>query len=115
MASLPNTDASREALRGAADPGYRIARAGTPGVLLHASLGSKAQWTPLMLRLAPRYRVIAIDLCGYGGNAPLQRAWSTFGVDDEIALVVRRLDELVGAGTRVHVVGHSYGGLVALR
>jgi len=115
MASLPHAEPSRETSRRAADPGYRVAGAGTPIVLLHASLGSKAQWTPLMLRLAARYRVVAIDLCGYGGNAPLQRAWSTFGLDDEVAPVMRRIDELVGARTRVHVVGHSYGGLVALR
>jgi pimeloyl-ACP methyl ester carboxylesterase len=115
MASPLHAAVPRDATRGSVDPGYVVAGAGVPVVLLHASLGSKSQWTPLLLRLAARYRVVALDLCGYGANAPLQRAWSTFTIDDEVSLVVRRLDEIVGAGTRVHVVGHSYGGLVALR
>jgi pimeloyl-ACP methyl ester carboxylesterase len=104
-----------DATHAGVDPGYVVAGTGAPIVLLHASLGSKSQWTPLVLRLAARYRVIALDLCGYGANALPQRAWSTFTIDDEVSLVVRRLDQIVGAGTRVHVVGHSYGGLVALR
>jgi len=94
-------------------PGHFIAGAGAPVVMLHASLGSKSQWTKLAERLAPRYRVIAIDLCGYGDNeAP---ATAPFTLDEEVRHVMDRLDPLVGTHTRFHVVGHSYGGLVALR
>ena len=95
-------------------PGYFVAGAGTPVVLLHSSLSSKSQWTALAERLAPRFRVIALDLCGYGDNT-MPTAVAPFTLDDEVRLVTARLERLVEAHVRVHVVGHSYGGLVALR
>jgi pimeloyl-ACP methyl ester carboxylesterase len=95
-------------------PGYFVAGAGTPIVMLHSSLSSKSQWTSLAERLASRYRVIAIDLHGYGDNA-LPAGAASFTLDDEVRLVSHHFDNLVEPGARVHVVGHSYGGLVALR
>jgi pimeloyl-ACP methyl ester carboxylesterase len=95
-------------------PGYFVAGAGEPVVMLHSSLGSKSQWTALASRLATRFRVIALDLCGYGDN-PAPSAATAFALDDEVRLVTERLDRLVASRVRVHVVGHSYGGLVALR
>jgi pimeloyl-ACP methyl ester carboxylesterase len=94
--------------------GYFVAGAGVPIVLLHSSLGSKSQWTTLAERLARRFRVIALDLCGYGDNAAVAPL-AAFTLDDEVRLVTARLDQLVEPHLRVHVVGHSYGGLVALR
>lgn len=94
--------------------GYFVAGAGTPVVMLHSSLSSKAQWTALAERLAPRFRVIGIDLCGYGDNA-MPGTRESFTVDDEVRLVAEHLDRLVEPHIRVHMVGHSYGGLVALR
>ena len=95
-------------------PGCIVAGTGEPVVLLHASLSSKSQWSELAVRLAPRFRVIALDLCGYGDN-PMPTALRPFSIDDEVRLVAERLDRLVPPHVRVHVVGHSYGGLVALR
>jgi len=95
-------------------PGCLVAGAGTPVVMLHASLGSKSQWMALAERLASRYRVIALDLCGYGDN-DLPAGAASFTLEDEVRLVTDHLDRLVDADVRVHVVGHSYGGLVALR
>lgn len=95
-------------------PGFSMAGAGTPVVMLHASLSSRAQWTALVDRLAPRYRTIALDLCGYGDSAvPAGR--TPFTLDDEVRFVAERLDRLVDTSTRFHLVGHSYGGVVALR
>lgn len=95
-------------------PGYFVAGAGTPVVMLHSSLSSKSQWAALAERLASRFRVIALDLCGYGDNA-VSTAAPSFTLDDEVRLVTNHLDHLVEAHTRIHLVGHSYGGLVALR
>jgi pimeloyl-ACP methyl ester carboxylesterase len=95
-------------------PGRLVAGAGAPIVLLHSSLSSKAQWGALAARLTPRFRVIALDLCGYGDNA-LPSAPASFTLDDEVRLVEDHVDRLVPPHVRVHVVGHSYGGLVALR
>jgi pimeloyl-ACP methyl ester carboxylesterase len=95
-------------------PGYFVAGAGTPVVMLHSSLSSKSQWTALAERLASRFRVIALDLYGYGDNA-VSVAAASFTLDEEVRLVTARLDRLVEKHIRVHLVGHSYGGLVALR
>jgi pimeloyl-ACP methyl ester carboxylesterase len=95
-------------------PGYFVAGAGTPVVMLHSSLSSKSQWTALAERLASRFRVIALDLCGYGDNA-LSLTGAPFTLDDEVRLVTDHLDRLVEPPGRIHLVGHSYGGLVALR
>jgi len=82
-------------------------------VMLHASLSSKSQWKGLADRLAPHFRTIAIDLRGYGDNALPAKA--SFTLDDELRLVTSHLERLVPARARMHLVGHSYGGLVALR
>ena len=95
-------------------PGCLVAGAGEPVVLLHSSLSSKSQWSELAARLAPRFRVIALDLIGYGDN-PMPAASRPFSLDDEVRLVADRLDRLIPPHVRVHIVGHSYGGLVALR
>src|SRR5947207_7315785 len=82
--------------------------------MLHSWLSSKSQWGALAERLASRFRVIALDLCGYGDNA-VPAMGTAFTLDDEVRFVTDRLDDLVEARVRVHLVGHSYGGLVALR
>ena len=43
-------------------PRCLVAGTGAPVVLLHSSLSSKSQWAALAERLAPRFRVIALDL-----------------------------------------------------
>jgi pimeloyl-ACP methyl ester carboxylesterase len=63
-------------------------------VLLHSSGSSPRQWESLVAKLQPRFRPLAVELRG---------------VDDE-GLVGETLERLGGA----HLVGHSYGGAVAL-
>jgi pimeloyl-ACP methyl ester carboxylesterase len=87
---------------------------GAPVVMLHSSLSSKSQWTALAERLASRFHVIALDLCGYGDNAPPSGV-APFTLDEEVRLIVAHVDHFVAPGIRVHIVGHSYGGIVALR
>ncbi|HVG04077.1 MAG TPA: alpha/beta hydrolase [Burkholderiaceae bacterium] len=79
-------------------------------LLLHSSASSARQWDRLVETLAPQFRVHAIELHGHGeraawrGDMPLTLA-------DEAALAVPLLEEAGG----VHVIGHSYGGAVALK
>ena len=94
--------------------GYFVAGTGMPVVMLHSSLGSKGQWSALAEQMSARYRAIAVDLCGYGDN-PAVAPSASFTLDDEVRLVLDRLDALVEPHVRVHVVAHSYGALVALR
>ena len=90
---------------------YREAGAGEPVVLLHCSSGSSGAWAPVMEHLGPGYRVMAPDLPGYGRNAPWPRN-AALAPDAELGVVEALLDV---AGRPVHLVGHSYGGTVALR
>lgn len=82
-------------------------------VLLHASLGSKRQWVPLAQRIAESMRSVAVDLWGYG-DVPMP-ARETHSLDHEVDRVHAQLVALFGFLPRVHLVGHSYGGAVALR
>jgi pimeloyl-ACP methyl ester carboxylesterase len=84
---------------------------GAPVVLLHASGSSGTQWRSLAARLATRYHVFAPDLIGYG-STPGWNGRGGFCLAHEAALV-RGL--LGGLGEPAHLIGHSYGGAVALQ
>jgi pimeloyl-ACP methyl ester carboxylesterase len=77
-------------------------------LLVHSGGFSSRQWRRLGERLAPTHRVIAPDLLGYGASGP----WPA-GAPFEFAKDVALLESLVGDAP-VLVVGHSYGGLLAL-
>ncbi|MGH8734631.1 MAG: alpha/beta fold hydrolase, partial [Burkholderiales bacterium] len=77
-------------------------------VLLHCSGSSGAQWRSLAEKLGTRYRVVAPDLIGYGKSAP----WSGQG-EFSLAQEAAALRGVL-AGEPVHLVGHSYGGGLAL-
>lgn len=89
---------------------YREAGAGEPIVLLHCSSGSSGAWAPVMNHLGQDCRVLAPDLLGYGRTAPWPRD-ASLGPDAELGVVEALLDV---AGRPAHLVGHSYGGAVAL-
>ncbi|MDB4932995.1 MAG: alpha/beta superfamily hydrolase [Myxococcaceae bacterium] len=84
--------------------------AGTPVVLLHSGGMSSRQWRSLAEGLAASHRVLAPDFLGSGKNPP----WPdevAFDFALDVAAVGRLFDRFEGPA---HVVGHSYGGLVAL-
>ena len=89
---------------------YREAGAGEPIVLLHCSSGSSGAWPPVMNHLGQDYRVLVPDLLGYGRSAPWPRD-AVLAPDGELGAVEALLDV---AGRPAHLVGHSYGGTVAL-
>jgi pimeloyl-ACP methyl ester carboxylesterase len=83
----------------------------TPSVVaLHASASSARQWQPLAAALAPRLRVHAVDLHGHGERSPWRGA-RALSLADEAALVA----PVLAREGDVHLVGHSYGGAVALK
>jgi pimeloyl-ACP methyl ester carboxylesterase len=84
---------------------------GEPVVLLHGFGGSSFAWRLVAPALARRYRVIAPDLNGFGWTQrPKDIAAYTYAGQAEMVLGVLR--EL--GIERFHVVGHSYGGGLAL-
>ncbi len=82
--------------------------------MLHSSMSSKAQWNSLIKRLPPGFRPISIDLHGYGKRA-IPPPDAAFSLADEIELVNSVIDQHVPKGSPFHLIGHSYGGAVALR
>ncbi len=80
-------------------------------VCIHGSASSSGQWRPLMERLSDRFRLIAPDLYGHGRTTPWP-GLRGMEVDDEVDLLepVFRM-----AGDRFHLVGHSWGGAIALK
>ena len=85
------------------------ARDGDTVLFLHGTASSGRMWRAAAQALQP-HRAVAPDLIGYGGSA----AWppgTPFDVDAE----VRALEPVLPACETFHLVGHSYGGVVALR
>jgi pimeloyl-ACP methyl ester carboxylesterase len=80
-------------------------------VCLHASASSGRQWQAFQGSLADGYHVLSPDLYGSGGS----RLWPP---DRKLTLAdeVARLEPVFeAAGESCHLVGHSYGGAVAVR
>jgi pimeloyl-ACP methyl ester carboxylesterase len=80
-------------------------------VALHCSGSSGRQWRHLAQALGHDFRVVAPELIG-AGTTPHWHDSRPLRLADEAAQVVDVIDALAGP---VHVVGHSYGGGVALR
>ncbi len=79
-------------------------------VLAHGLGGRWQHWTENIPELAEHGRVIAIDLPGFGRSDPLPGGYSIDAFADAIAELVEQLDL-----PKVVFVGHSLGGLLAVR
>lgn len=95
-------------------PGAHVEGQGPAVVLLHGSMSSKKQWAELVQGMRGSYRLIALDLHGYG-SAPPPPVDGHFSVSDEVRLVEGVLASTLSADEGFHLVGHSYGGVVALQ
>ncbi len=82
---------------------------GPPLLMVHGMAGSWETWLANIPSLGERHRVIAVDLPGFGGSDPLATEDS---FDGYVGSLRALMDEL--AIPSVAVVGHSFGGLVAL-
>lgn len=80
-------------------------------ILIHSSVAGARQWRSLMEYLADSYRLIAINLFGYGRTPP----WNDNlrqTLADQAGLVEKILPK---DGTQVRIVGHSFGASVAMK
>ncbi len=82
---------------------------GPPVVLLHPLGADRCVWEPVLGALAAEHDVVALDLPGFGGSAPLPGLATPAALADAVAGLLGTLD-IDGA----HVVGNSLGGWVAL-
>jgi len=91
-------------------PFFREAGSGPGVVCLHSNASSSSQWRGLMELLAARFHVLAPDTYGAGKSPPWPQGRKV-ALRDEVAL----LDPVFArAGERFSLVGHSYGGGIAL-
>jgi pimeloyl-ACP methyl ester carboxylesterase len=79
-------------------------------ILAHGSGRTNELWASLGVALSSRYRVLAPRLLGYGRVEPRSGTMRLHPWSDCAAVLA--LTEQVGES--VHIVGHSYGGTVAL-
>jgi pimeloyl-ACP methyl ester carboxylesterase len=89
---------------------YRMAGSGPAMLLIHGLGCDSSTWLPVMARLARRYTVIAPDLLGHGASDKPRADYTLAGY----ANGMRDLLTLLGID-RATVVGHSFGGGVAMQ
>lgn len=88
---------------------YAISGSGDETILLLHSVGlDHSFWDVITEDLEEDYRVLRPDMRGHGDSLVPDEPWSMRDVADDVAALVRDL----GVGP-VHVVGQSFGGLVA--
>lgn len=90
---------------------YCDAGSGEPVVLVHSSVSGNRQWKRLVQELEPHFRVMAVNLFGYGETS----AWNpetTQTIADQAGLVLSLVRGIPGP---VRIVGHSFGGSVACK
>lgn len=91
---------------------YREEGRGMPLVLVHGSPGEGRSWGRVVPHLKERFRTICPDLPGYGGSDRLEAdepAGRMAAMGAAVARLVDSLDE------PVRLVGHSFGGNIALQ
>jgi pimeloyl-ACP methyl ester carboxylesterase len=79
-------------------------------VLVPGSCSTGAAWRPVIAGWNNQFRTVTTSLLGYGGTAERRTPTdiSIFREAEALESVIRR------TGVSVHLVGHSFGGLVAL-
>jgi pimeloyl-ACP methyl ester carboxylesterase len=90
---------------------YRVVGAGEPVLLVHGAIFSSVGFDPLLPEAALKgYQLISYNRRGYAGST---RARVPFTMADQAADALALLDKL--GIRRAHIVGHSYGGAIALQ
>lgn len=90
---------------------YDICGSGPTIVLVPGSCSTGAAWRPVIAALGNRFRCVTTSLLGYGGTEERRTPQ-----DPAIAHEAEILESVIRrtGSNGVHLVGHSFGGLVAL-
>jgi pimeloyl-ACP methyl ester carboxylesterase len=97
-----------EQARGRID--YDECGSGPTVVLVPGSCSTGAAWRPVIAACDGQFRCVTTSLLGYGGTAERRSA-----DDPSISHEAEMLESVIRrAGGAAHLVGHSFGGLVAL-
>jgi pimeloyl-ACP methyl ester carboxylesterase len=89
---------------------YKEAGAGEPVVLVHGLSGSTHWWSRNVAPLARQYRVLVVDLPGFGAMC---RSRMRRDLDDAARWLLRWAESL--GLRRADFIGHSMGGYICLR
>jgi len=104
-AKMPRIDCSGRTVS------YTDSGDGPPVVLLPPGASPASAWRRVIEALGSNHRSIAINPAGYGDTDPVGSN-AALTVDDEAAAVLAIVSGFAG---KVHLVGHSYGGVIALQ
>lgn len=89
---------------------FVISGSGPALLFLPGSFSTPAAWRPLQKLLPPGWCLAGTSLCGYGATAERRHA-ADVAMAHEVAVVAEAARRLEGP---LHLVGHSFGGTVAL-
>ena len=82
-----------------------------PAILfIPGSFSTPSAWSAVQKLMPPNYRFISTSLCGYGSTEEL-RSTDNYGMHNLIDIIEAVVAKI---GQPVHLVGHSFGGMVAL-
>ena len=82
-----------------------------PAILfIPGSFSTPSAWSAVQRSMPPYYRFISTSLCGYGSTEEL-RSTDNYGMNNLIDIIEAVVEKI---GQPVHLVGHSFGGMVAL-
>lgn len=83
---------------------------GATVLFVPGSYSTHAAWRQIQKLLAPAFRMVGTSLCGYGATIET-RTHEDFDMRHEVRIVEAAARR---AGGKLHLVGHSFGGTVAL-
>src|SRR5215475_5948074 len=110
VAALDRASLRRTTPNGAGDVVWRIWGEGAPLVLLHGGTGSWMHWVRNVEALAQDRMVIVPDLPGSGESGNPEPPISAESI---ATILLRGLEEIIGAQARFAIAGFSMGGLLA--
>ena len=94
-------------VRGGIEINYVVEGAGPPVMLVHGVGADLRSWDAIAARLAPRFRVLRLDLRGHGKSGRIETCRLEDFMDDVSAVL-----DAQGVA-HAHLVGFSLGGMIA--
>lgn len=88
---------------------YAVAGSGETILLCHGIPLSMATWQDLFFLLSQNYRVVAVDMPGYGMSSKQGADYSLGAISDTLAALCAAL-----GAERIHAAGSSFGAAVAI-
>lgn len=89
---------------------FQVSGAGPAILFVPGSFSTPAAWRPIQKLLPRCYRMATISLCGYGATGE-SRSLEDYDLAHEIRVIEAVAEEI---GQPLHLVGHSFGGTIAL-